>query len=231
MSARMSSSTLNEGRRLSPATRTSISGIRATGGWTLNEGRRLSPATSAIPVSAGETEYRVAQRRPEVIPGYEAPVARCVALLSNAQRRPEVIPGYEGRMDGQRGGARLRSTKAGGYPRLRAPCGRYHSETNIGSLNEGRRLSPATSRGARRPVRVHEGQRSTKAGGYPRLRDGSDEVIRARLVRRSTKAGGYPRLRGPLSTITEHANRTSLNEGRRLSPATRRLIRSLEGAR
>ena len=111
-----------------------------------------------------------AQRRPEVIPGYEDGLQRPVAGFGDAQRRPEVIPGYEVGViftgDHERIPAQRRPEVIPGYEPGYPGAGRYRSST---PLNEGRRLSPATS------IAVYEvlGRclaRSTKAGGYPRLR-------------------------------------------------------------
>ena len=163
---------------------------------TLNEGRRLSPATSTPP---GRTERQTesasfAQRRPEVIPGYEAPSPASrrggSSALNEGRRLSPATSRPAARL---RGPTAARSTKAGGYPRLRGGRCRRRTGRRSSALNEGRRLSPATSTGLRDDHRPP--------------------------VRRSTKAGGYPRLRGARYPYSS-AGRIPLNEGRRLSPAT-----------
>ena len=86
---------LNEGRRLSPATRIpEVVGVvylpsRSTkaGGY---------PRLRGLICLVASVFTRLAQRRPEVIPGYELLMAtNSFAIVPNAQRRPEVIPGYE----------------------------------------------------------------------------------------------------------------------------------------
>ena len=187
----------------------------------LNEGRRLSPATSAWKTPSGPSGLVVAQRRPEVIPGYEPGAGRHRAAVGpSAQRRPEVIPGYEvGRHAAYRDAGGGRSTKAGGYPRLRAllPAGRPEAagdrSTKAGgyprlraagssscrgspsALNEGRRLSPATSRTLRSAFfrfTLFFAQRRPEV--IPGYEPGAMGEVAAVAVR-STKAGGYPRLR------------------------------------
>ena len=187
-----------------------------------------------------------------------------------AQRRPEITPGYDApRREGQPV-LPARSTKAGDYPRLRRPhpfrwTGRCRKPLNEGRrlppattldtsrgrirkfrpLNEGRRLPPATTHVAGRAA-VRIDRRSTKAGDYPRLRrEPAGRHLREPLgsaqrrpeitpgydlfrssrhcagYRRSTKAGDYPRLRPGTPTASGPPG-TALNEGRRLPPATTR---------
>ena len=169
---------------------------QAIPGAALNEGRRLSPATRQAFRSSSLVPWIVAQRRPEVIPGYECfRSSSSMGRRSGAQRRPEVIPGYEHRrrVGGQR--PRRRSTKAGGYPRLRGGSRRFRRGIRCGTLNEGRRLSPATRR---RPA----------TGGWA----GTGTLNEGRRLSPATST--RPRADPPR---TESA----LNEGRRLSPATR----------
>ena len=171
-----SGSPLNEGRRLPPATtcsRCAPQSVRA-----LNEGRRLPPATTPplpVPMSA---RRRGAQRRPEITPGYDDTIQRKVEQWTHrAQRRPEITPGYDGKC-----------------PR-RSPGGGS-------TLNEGRRLPPATTRRTVGGVRHGHRRRSTKAGDYPRLR--------LRRVGASAGDGG------------------ALNEGRRLPPATTSVLEAVK---
>ena len=166
---------------------------------------------------------------------------------SSAQRRPEITPGYDGLHRVLGHVAPLdRSTKAGDYPRLRRwgsarrrvsrMSAQRRPEITPGydpsrpgspgrrppSLNEGRRLPPATTRVRRRTHQHDRGPRSTKAGDYPRLRRHGACGGNERPRHRSTKAGDYPRLR-PLFPFSGREPPESLNEGRRLPPATTRI--------
>ena len=152
--------TLNEGRRLPPAT------TRAAPGYAAGVEPRSTKAGDYPRLRrAGRVRHSVerrnaqrrpgggpAQRRPEITPGYDGSILHEIPSIACAQRRPEITPGYDL--------VRLvvlialctRSTKAGDYPRLRPPY-----------------------RGPRRP---RNGPRSTKAGDYPRLRP----IVRAERV-------------------------------------------------
>ena len=135
-----------------------------------------------------------AQRRPEITPGYDHRRRIRAASHPSAQRRPEITPGYDRRRPPtgcqEREG---RSTKAGDYPRLRPGGGG---------------VEPPTVR------------RSTKAGDYPRLRPadfwengfpGFSDAQRRPEITPGYDAGLTARAR---------AAQGSLNEGRRLPPAT-----------
>ena len=89
--------------------------------------------------------------------------------LTVAQRRPEITPGYDRATPTPCGRLRGRSTKAGDYPRLRRECAGARKQ-DCKTLNEGRRLPPATTRRWLPYRRCHLRRRSTKAGDYPRLR-------------------------------------------------------------
>ena len=62
-----------------------------------------------------------------------------------AQRRPEITPGYDALPPLPPGTPLGRSTKAGDYPRLRPHRTESVGVRRAGPLNEGRRLPPATT--------------------------------------------------------------------------------------
>ena len=142
--------------------------------------------------------------------------------MVNAQRRPEITPGYDRRRAVVRPARPgVRSTKAGDYPRLR-PGTSPRSPTKATTLNEGRRLPPATTSTRDAEPGGPLLPRSTKAGDYPRLRPSVGGRSVGGRAARSTKAGDYPRLRLPAVPRTESGEPAALNEGRRLPPATTR---------
>ena len=214
---------LNEGRRLPPATTRRAIPSRPSGRPALNEGRRLPPATTT-----GRTRCTCcgnpAQRRPEITPGYDEDAIMSGGPPWHAQRRPEITPGYDALVQHPgRVRERSRSTKAGDYPRLRP---------GVHRLERGER------------------SRSTKAGDYPRLRRSGMPIpspFGLRAQRRPEITPGYdghstqmPRLRRvraqrrpEITPGYDHPTRTNrqaspaLNEGRRLPPATTRRLRHI----
>ena len=179
------SSSLNEGRRLPPATTPKRTVRDFPAGQPRSTKAGDYPRLRRPSERANRNGSADAQRRPEITPGYDG-AAVCTALpVSVAQRRPEITPGYDGGKKQGGSAPDLRSTKAGDYPRLR-PRGLVRRDRN-------------------------DSRRSTKAGDYPRLRRGLVIVVSRRLTLRSTKAGDYPRLRlslAPLYRATaSHAQR------------------------
>ena len=285
------SAPLNEGRRLPPATTGRSAAPPSPVTAALNEGRRLPPATTRELERRKHRRDSHAQRRPEITPGYDVRLPPHGepgrAALNEGRRLP---PATTGTCSG-RGRALRRSTKAGDYPRLRpGRPSRWASTPRVAqrrpeitpgydemarfmpgfagqSLNEGRRLPPATTgtslappfagpctlnEGRRLPPAttaavsrsfdllfpLNEGRRlppaTTRFEGRGRpdgaaLNEGRRlppaTTLRAQNVShgergRSTKAGDYPRLR-PLSTLLRLLRLLqALNEGRRLPPAT-----------
>ena len=217
-------------------------------GWdsperSLNEGRRLPPATTRRrrhrrrfrPRSTKAGDY------PRLRP-LSAPVSSFPART--AQRRPEITPGYDSALPYQEDilDRPFRSTKAGDYPRLRPTSARHRTQCRLRRSTKAGdypRLRLRSRVSARQP-----GRRSTKAGDYPRLRPagccpGSArkwcaqrrpeitpgyDTLAGRVGRpqgsRSTKAGDYPRLRRAAAPTPRSGSPGTLNEGRRLPPAT-----------
>ena len=235
---------LNEGRRLPPATTRLEASHRRAIREPLNEGRRLPPATTP-PTRAGTLSLPTAlnegrrlppattvERRPDVGVG----ILRSTKAGDYPRLRPDPAPPEPPEPDG-------RSTKAGDYPRLRPPIINAAGSHASPTLNEGRRLPPATTGCAGRCAM----RRTTPAQRRPEITPGYDkddgwcvvgDVVAAQrrpeitpgydgvggmglvpLPHRSTKAGDYPRLRRR-SPASRAGCRGSLNEGRRLPPAT-----------
>ena len=160
----------------------------------------------------------IAQRRPEITPGYDAPRRPPNRPPDLAQRRPEITPGYDAAAVGRGGVRPARSTKAGDYPRLRRRrAGRRRR--GVGTLNEGRRLPPATTL-----CSAYYGLVDLLAQRRPEITPGYDgrgaRPSPLWSLSRSTKAGDYPRLRHQLTGSTLFHSLDPLNEGRRLPPAT-----------
>ena len=170
-----------------------------------------------------EPRISPAQRRPEITPGYDtAPQDAGLARQRTAQRRPEITPGYDAPRQHAVHLLDLgRSTKAGDYPRLRLRAGRMYPPQPVYSLNEGRRLPPATTRSSMcraampsiRAQRRPEITPGYDAAGYRRGRSESSTLNEGRRLPPATTR------RAPSTTRT--CSR-SLNEGRRLPPATTR---------
>ena len=123
---------------------------------TLNEGRRLPPATTRKPRFYSRRSG--AQRRPEITPGYDLVSATHLPGRFGAQRRPEITPGYDLNhlyMHAGRCAAQRRPEITPGYDPVCA------NRPGAGcALNEGRRLPPATTgRGAGGPVGASSAQR------------------------------------------------------------------------
>ena len=235
-----------------------------SGSSTLNEGRRLPPATTPRCRRASAVR-RCAQRRPEITPGYDPGraatrpggrprstkagdyprlrpprMAHPSRSVNTAQRRPEITPGYDrkrapgtdARSQALNEGRRLppattpasvrviqcdaeRSTKAGDYPRLR----RCFSDTSA-SRDQAAQRRPEITPGYDCRVPGRSGPvlpRSTKAGDYPRLRRADTGLAHLRR-RRSTKAGDYPRLRPSAVALTRLTRASSAQRRPEITP-------------
>ena len=163
-------------------------------GYALNEGRRLPPATTGDGLNTVMTTWDTAQRRPEITPGYDPREEKAPGGdRFRAQRRPEITPGYDAR--GPSGAARV-------WDAQRRP------EITPGYDRQHLIIAPQIRSGAQRRPEITPGYDESADHGFPPA------------PQRSTKAGDYPRLR-PGGAASATAPRSStLNEGRRLPPAT-----------
>ena len=210
---------LNEGRRLPPATtpsrRLDIGGAdtRSTkaGDYPrlrhdrVVEGRnrrlrrstkagdypRLRPGWTGFPVGG---MLRIAQRRPEITPGYdlldESAVNETAPRSTKAGDYPRLRRG-----DGaaHRRSAAVRSTKAGDYPRLRRP-GSIPSRWKVSSAQRRPEITPGYDpTGVRCASMAVDAQRRPEI--TPGYDPGGDDSVAPEVLTRSTKAGDYPRLR------------------------------------
>ena len=205
--------TLNEGRRLPPATTPRRTTSRTGASRSLNEGRRLPPATTRPPRNASEpcgASLNEGRRLPPATTGNRRrcqvtvrplnegrrlppattnePMPDLQPLLPFAQRRPEITPGYDHRREDRPAAAPAHAQRrpeiTPGYDAL---AFRRPPPYSL-ALNEGRRLPPATTGSRRGPPDQFIDQRSTKAGDYPRLRPSASLT---------GAAGGRPAQRRP----------------------------------